>query len=455
MTSNFKDTKKTSLDDPTPRIGVIGVGGGGGNAINNMIQADIKGANFLAANTDAQALKTTLASHTIQLGLDLTGGLGSGAEVNIGRAAAEESTDEIRKWVANYDLLFIAAGMGGGTGTGAVPIIAKIAQEENTLSVAVVTLPFDFEGSRRMSAAKAGLRDLEKLVNTLIIIPNQNLFAVANEATTLANAFTLADGVILDAVRSITELIILPGMINLDFADVKAVVSKSGRAMMGTGVASGACRAIDAAEAAIANPLLETDSIKGAKGLLINITGGSDMTLFEIDEAVNRIRAEIGSDSLIIFGSVFDPTLEGNLRVSIVATGLSGLSQLNNPQPEPRPITEPELELKLKEKPKKVPKQPNIPAMKAVRKAVIENTSKKPLQGTITSDVSQPIPVPTLPRPKNPRPLRTTETSVTMTKQQVKPSPNASVEVEHEYEPKAAEKKKLGLSWRKKIFGLD
>ena len=225
MTSSSKDHKKAS-------IGVIGVGGGGGNAINNMIQADLAGVTFLAANTDAQALATTLASNSMQLGLSLTNGLGSGAQVAVGRAAAEESEEEIREWVSQYDLLFITAGLGGGTGTGAIPIIAKIAQEENTLSIAVVTLPFNFEGSRRMSAATEGLAELEKLVNTLIIIPNQNLFAVANATTTLADAFALADEVLLDAIRGITNLITLPGMINLDFADVKAVITKTGRAMM-------------------------------------------------------------------------------------------------------------------------------------------------------------------------------------------------------------------------------
>ena len=467
MTSISEDTKKTNLDDHTPRIGVIGVGGGGGNAINNMIKADIKGANFLAANTDAQALTTTLASHSIQLGLNLTNGLGSGAQVNIGRAAAEESTDEIRKWVEKYDLLFIAAGMGGGTGTGAIPVIAKIAKEENTLSIAVVTLPFDFEGSQRMSAAKEGLRDLENLVNTLIIIPNQNLFAIANTTTTLANAFTLADGVIVDAVRSITELIILPGMINLDFADVRAIVTKSGRAMMGTGVASGACRAKDAAEAAIANPLLETASIKGAKGLLINITGGPDMTLFEIDEAVNRIRAEVRGDCFVIFGSVFDPTLEGSLRVSIVATGLGGLSQLNSPQPELRPFTEPEtvpeprldpapeLELDLKGNPKGISKQSNAPTMETVRDAVNEHADNEPMHETQTSRGSQPIPAPTMPRPENPRLEKTTEPSVAIQIPQSKPYPNVSVEAGLQVEPVANKKKKPKLSWRKKIFGFD
>jgi cell division protein FtsZ len=453
MTSSSEDTKKTSSNDLTPRIGVIGVGGGGGNAINNMIQADLDGVNFLAANTDAQALETTLASHSIQLGLNLTSGLGSGAQVAIGRAAAEESTDDIRKWVSEFDLLFIAAGLGGGTGTGAVPIIAKIAHEENTLTIAVVTLPFDFEGSRRMSAATEGLRELEKLVNTLIILPNQNLFAVANATTTLANAFTLADEVLRDAIRGITDLITLPGMINLDFADVKAVITKSGRAMMGTGIASGASRAIDAAEAAIANPLLETASIKGAKGLLISITGGPDMTLFEIDEAANRIRAQVGSDSLVIFGSAFDPTLEGNLRVSIVATGLSGSSQPNNLESAAKLLTEPELELKAT--PETTLEAPIAPAMEAVREAVIKHANKEAEHETLSTVESQPIPAPTLPRPENPRPHITPEASIPAQTPQVKDTKKESIEPTPFDGQKSTEGKKPKLSWTKKIFGSD
>jgi cell division protein FtsZ len=451
MTSSSKDTKKNDFDNLTPRIGIIGVGGGGGNAINNMIRADLVGVNFLAANTDAQALAVTLASHSLQLGTNLTSGLGSGAQVNIGRAAAEESTDDIRKWISQYDLLFIAAGLGGGTGTGAAPVIAEIAREENTLSVAVVTLPFDFEGSRRMRAATEGLRELEKIVDTLIIIPNQNLFAVANATTTLANAFNLADEVLHDAIRSITDLIVLPGLINLDFADIKAIISKTGRAMMGTGMATGASRAIDAAEAAIDNPLLETISIKGAKGLLINVSGGPDMTLFEIDEAANRIRAEVGGDSLVIFGSAFDPTLEGNLRVSVVATGLSGSLQQNNPEPEQEPIIEPEL----KKKPEMTLKPPIAPAMEAVREAVIEHASKEPEYRTRTTEGSQLIPAPTIPRPENPRPHETTEPSITMPIPEAKTQKKEIAGTLPHDEPKAAERKKLKFNWAKNIFGSD
>jgi len=459
MTSSSEDTKKIRSNGLTPRIGVIGVGGGGGNAINNMIQADLAGVNFLAANTDAQALEATLASHSIQLGLNLTSGLGSGSQVNIGRAAAEESTDDIRKWVSEFDLLFIAAGMGGGTGTGAVPIIAKIAHDENTLTIAVVTLPFNFEGSRRMSAATEGLRELEKLVNTLIIIPNQNLFAVANATTTLANAFALADEVLLDAIRGITDLITLPGMINLDFADVKAVITKTGRAMMGTGIASGASRAIDAAEAAIANPLLETASIKGAKGLLISITGGSDMTLFEIDEAANRIRTEVASDSLVIFGSAFDPSLEGSLRVSIVATGLSGSLLPSNLETEPKEIIEPEPkigpELELRAKPKTTLRAPIAPAMEAVREAVIKHANKEPEHKTPVTVGGQPIPAPTLPRPENPRPHITPEASISTHTPQVRHPKRESIETAPFDGQKSPEEKKQKLSWTKKIFGSD
>jgi cell division protein FtsZ len=456
MTSSSKDTNKTDFDDLTPRIGIIGVGGAGGNAINNMIQADLAGVNFLAANTDAQALAATLASHSLQLGTKLTSGLGSGAQVNTGRAAAEESADDIRKWVSQYDLLFIAAGMGGGTGTGAAPIIAEIAREENTLSVAVITLPFDFEGSRRMRAATEGLRELEKLVDTLIIIPNQNLFAVANATTTLASAFTLADEVLHDAIRSITDLIVLPGLINLDFADVKAVITKTGRAMMGTGIGTGASRAIDAAEAAIANPLLETVSIKGAKGLLINVTGGPDMTLFEIDEAANRIRAEVGGDSLVIFGSAFDPTLEGNLRVSVVATGLSGLLQQSYPEPEPEPVIEPEPEpAELKEKLETTLPPPIAPAMEAVMEAIIEHASKEPEYETHTPKESQQIPAPTMPRSGNPRPHKTPEPSIKIPTPEAKTPKKQSAEAPTHDEPKATEKKNPKFGWAKKIFSSD
>ena len=376
MTPSSKDISQGNYDDPTPRIGIVGVGGAGGNAINNMISAELAGVNFLAANTDAQALAASQAAHSLQLGAGVTSGLGSGAQVAVGQAAAEESKDDIRNWVSQCDLLFVAAGMGGGTGTGAAPVIAEIARDEGTLSVGVVTLPFDFEGPQRMRTALEGLRELEQYVDTLIVIPNQNLFAVANATTTFANAFVMADEVLHDAIRGITDLIVLPGLINLDFADVRAVITQTGRAMMGSGIANGASRAINAAEAAIANPLLDIVSIKGAQGLLINVTGGPDMTLFEVDEAANRIRNEVGGDSLVIFGSAFDPALDGNLRVSVVATGLSV-----PPQPEPEP--EPEKT--------SFDQSPSIePALEAVMTAVIEHASEEPEQ------TSMPLPDPEL-----------------------------------------------------------
>ena len=451
MTSSSRDSEKSGFDDPTPRIGIIGVGGAGGNAINNMIEADLTGVSYLAANTDAQALAATLASHSLQLGTTLTSGLGSGAQVDVGRAAAEESTDDIRKWASQCDLLFIAAGMGGGTGTGAAPVIAEIAREENTLSVGVITLPFDFEGSRRMRTAKEGLSELEKFVDTLIVIPNQNLFAVANATTTFANAFALADEVLHDAIRGITDLIVLPGLINLDFADVKAVITKTGRAMMGTGMATGPSRAIDAAEAAIANPLLETVSIKGAKGLLINVTGGPDMTLFEIDEAANRIRAEVGDDSLVIFGSAFDSSLEGNLRVSVVATGLKGSLQPSNPESEPEPVIEPELE----EKPESTLPPSIAPAMEAVMEAVMEHASKEAEPETQTPEGSQQIPAPAMPRPEIPRQDETPEPSIKMPTPAAQTTENISVETPPLEEPKAAEKKKPKRGWAGRILGSD
>ncbi|MBT4933596.1 MAG: cell division protein FtsZ [Rhodospirillaceae bacterium] len=403
MTSASKDSDPT---DPSPRIGIIGVGGAGGNAINNMIRADLAGVNYLAANTDAQALAASLASHSLQLGAGLTSGLGSGAQVEIGRAAAEESVEDIKKWVSQCDLLFIAAGMGGGTGTGAAPVIADIARDQQALSVGVVTLPFDFEGPQRMRTATQGMIELEKLVDTLIVIPNQNLFAIANASTTFANAFVMADEVLHDAIRGITDLIVLPGLINLDFADVRSVITKTGRAMMGTGEASGEGRAINAAEAAIANPLLDIVSIKGAEGLLINVTGGTDMTLFEIDEAANRIRSEVGGDSLIIFGSAFDPALDGKLRVSVVATGLQGPQSNSRPvSPEPEP--EPEPEPTPEPQPEAFAPPAIEPAMAAVMEAVMEHASEEPEQETTVAPEaegnsdSHPIPAPTVPRPEN------------------------------------------------------
>ncbi len=310
------------LTELKPRITVIGVGGAGGNAVNNMIESQLEGVDFVVANTDAQAVGLAKAEKKIQLGVKTTQGLGAGSIPDIGRAAAEESLDEILEHVGNCHMLFVTAGMGGGTGTGAAPVIAKAAKERDILTVGVVTKPFHFEGARRMRLATAGIEELQKHVDTLLIIPNQNLFAIANERTTFHEAFAMADQVLHSGVRGITDLMVMPGLINLDFADVRTVMSEMGKAMMGTGEAEGEKRAIQAAEAAISNPLLDEQSMKGAKGVLINITGSMDMTLFEVDEAANRIRAEVDPDANIIVGSTFNQDLEGKVRVSVVATGI-------------------------------------------------------------------------------------------------------------------------------------
>ncbi len=310
------------LTELKPRISVIGVGGAGGNAVNNMIESALEGVEFLVANTDAQAVGLSKADKKIQLGVKTTQGLGAGSMPDIGRAAAEESLDEILEHVGSSHMLFITAGMGGGTGTGGAPVIAKAAKERDILTVGVITKPFHFEGARRMRIAIAGIEELQKHVDTLLIIPNQNLFSIANERTTFHEAFAMADQVLHSGVRGITDLMVMPGLINLDFADVRTVMSEMGKAMMGTGEAEGEKRAIQAAEAAISNPLLDEVSMKGARGVLINITGSMDMTLFEVDEAANRIRAEVDSEANIIVGSTFNQDLEGRVRVSVVATGI-------------------------------------------------------------------------------------------------------------------------------------
>jgi cell division protein FtsZ len=311
-----------------PRIVVFGVGGAGGNAVNNMIAAQLEGVEFVAANTDAQALNMSLTERRIQLGTALTQGLGCGAKPEVGRGAAEESIDQILEHMQGSHMAFVAAGMGGGTGTGAAPVIARAAKEMGILTVGVVTKPFSFEGSQRMKLADAGIRELQQYVDTLIIIPNQNLFRVANEKTTFADAFKMADNVLQSGVRGITDLMVMPGLINLDFADVRSVMSEMGKAMMGTGEADGEHRAIEAAERAIANPLLDDISMKGARGVLINITGGPDLTLFEVDEAANRIREEVDPEANIIVGSTLDAHMEGRMRVSVVATGIDAAAQL-------------------------------------------------------------------------------------------------------------------------------
>ena len=305
-----------------PRITVVGVGGAGGNAINNMIRSSLEGCDFVAANTDAQALAQSLAGRKIQLGTNLSRGLGAGSKPNIGCAAAEESLPDILSLLEGSDMLFVTAGMGGGTGTGAAPVVARAARESGILTVGVVTKPFHFEGNQRMRQAEAGIAELQKYVDTLIVIPNQNLFRIANERTTFAEAFRMADEVLHSGVRGITDLMVMPGFMNLDFADVKTVMGEMGKAMMGTGESDGDNRAIRAAEAAISNPLLDDISMKGARGVLINITGGLDMTLFEVDQAANRIREEVDPDAQIKVGSTLGEGLDGRIRVSVIATGI-------------------------------------------------------------------------------------------------------------------------------------
>jgi cell division protein FtsZ len=305
-----------------PRITVFGVGGAGGNAVNNMITAGLMGVDFVVANTDAQALTMSKAERIVQMGVQVTEGLGAGSQPEVGRAAAEEVIDEIRDHLSGSHMVFVTAGMGGGTGTGAAPVIARAAKELGILTVGVVTKPFHFEGQRRMRFAEAGITELHKCVDTLLIIPNQNLFRVANEKTTFADAFAMADQVLYSGVACITDLMVKEGLINLDFADVRAVMREMGKAMMGTGEASGEKRALTAAEAAISNPLIDDSSMKGARGLLISITGGQDLTLYEVDEAATRIREEVDQDANIIVGATFDETLDGIIRVSVVATGI-------------------------------------------------------------------------------------------------------------------------------------
>jgi len=308
--------------DFSPRITVIGVGGGGTNAVNNMIAMGLDGVEFLVCNTDAQSLQNSRAERRVQLGPHLTQGLGAGAKPEIGRAAAEEATEELARHLEGAHMVFVTAGMGGGTGTGAAPVIARMARERGILTVGVVTKPFDFEGPKRRRAAEQGIEELQQVVDTLIVIPNQNLFRLANERTTFAEAFKMADTVLYMGVRGVTDLMVNPGVVNLDFADIRTVMAEMGKAMMGTGEAEGEERAVKAAEAAISNPLLEDTSMRGARGVLINITGGLDMTLFEVDEAANRIRKEVDEEANIIFGSSIDESLNGRIRVSVVATGI-------------------------------------------------------------------------------------------------------------------------------------
>ncbi len=329
MTINFKTP---DIKELKPRILVLGIGGAGGNAINGMIEAGLQGVEFIAVNTDAQDLRLSHAQTKIQMGLNLTKGLGAGAKLDIGEAAADESLNEIVNVLQGANMVFITAGMGGGTGTGAAHVIARAAKELNILTIGVVTLPFLYEGPSRMRKANQGLEELRKHVDTIIVVPNQNLFKIASEQTTFEESFELSNDVLLHGVQSITDLMVRPGLINLDFADVETVMSSMGKAMMGTGQAEGEGRAVKAAEMAINNPLIDDYTLKGAKGLLVNITGGKDLKLFEVDEAVNKVRAEVDPDAELIIGAITDETLDGLMRVSIVATSLDGQ------QPEPKSV---------------------------------------------------------------------------------------------------------------------
>jgi cell division protein FtsZ len=321
MTINFKTPEIKELQ---PRLLVMGVGGAGGNAINEMIENNLQGVEFIAVNTDAQDLKLSKAKTRIQIGLNLTKGLGAGAKLDIGQAAADESLNEIINTLQGANMVFIAAGMGGGTGTGAAHVIARASKELNILTVGVVTLPFLYEGPSRMRRAQQGLEELRKHVDTIIVIPNQNLFKIANEQTTFEDSFNLSNNVLMHGVQSITDLMVRPGLINLDFADVETVMASMGKAMMGTGEAEGEGRALQAAEMAVSNPLIDDYTLKGAKGLLVNITGGKDLKLFEVDEAVNKVRAEVDPEAELIIGAITDSELDGKMRVSIVATSLDG-----------------------------------------------------------------------------------------------------------------------------------
>lgn len=329
------DFIRPEVDELRPRISVIGVGGAGGNAVANMIRADVQGVDFIVANTDAQALNTSSADRRIQLGLKITQGLGAGSRPEIGRAAAEESIEDIQQALEGAHMCFLAAGMGGGTGTGAAPVIAKAARDRGILTVGVVTKPFAFEGARRGRSADSGIEELQQHVDTLIVIPNQNLFRLANSDTTFKEAFEMADEVLQQGVRGITDLMVMPGLINLDFADVRSVMGEMGKAMMGTGEASGDNRAIEAAEKAISNPLLDGVSMKGAKGVIVSIVGGEDMKLMEVDEAASHIKELVDPDANIIWGSAFNDDLHGKIRVSVVATGIEAEA---GAQPQPAKV---------------------------------------------------------------------------------------------------------------------
>jgi len=417
--------KAPELRELRPRITVLGVGGAGGNAVNNMVAAKLEGVEFVVANTDAQALAQSKAERKIQLGGKLTEGLGAGASPDVGRGGAEESLDEIMEQLAGSHMVFITAGMGGGTGTGAAPVIARAVREMGILCVGVVTKPFAFEGDKRMRAAERGIAELQQFVHTLIVIPNQNLFRVANDRTTFAQAFAMADEVLHAGVRGVTDLIVMPGLINLDFADIKSVISEMGKAMMGTGEAEGEDRAQKAADMAISNPLLDDVSMKGARGVLINITGGPDLMLFEVEQAANRIRAEVDPDANIIFGNTILDDMEGRIRVSVVATGIDAEQLRMQDKVQPlRPHLKP-VPLKLEPKPEPRTDQRPVVASNAVHRqhealadelgAQMPARAPTPIEAMILGDEESPqveeelVPVPAPVRPvavSRPEPLR-------------------------------------------------
>ena len=393
-----------------PRITVFGVGGAGGNAVNNMIEQALEGVEFVVANTDAQALQSSRAEAKIQMGVKVTEGLGAGARATVGAAAAEESIEQIVDHLAGAHMCFITAGMGGGTGTGAAPIIAQAARELGVLTVGVVTKPFQFEGAKRMRQAEEGVEALQKVVDTLIIIPNQNLFRLANEHTTFTEAFALADDVLYQGVKGVTDLMVRPGLINLDFADVRAVMDEMGKAMMGTGEAEGQDRAVQAAEKAIANPLLDEISLEGAKGVLINITGGYDLTLFELDEAANKIREKVDPDANIIVGSTLDTAMEGKMRVSVVATGIDAVAKAEDTPLPRRSMAAPlatTVSAEVKEAPAPAPQPAPVAAKVQPEPDLFEETAQEqaedifdaPAAASIDDEMDIPAPAYT-PRPE-------------------------------------------------------
>jgi len=394
MTINLKAPELRELK---PRIMVCGVGGAGGNAVNNMIVSGLIGVDFIVANTDAQALASSKAERIIQMGLQVTEGLGAGSQPEVGRAAAEEAIEEIHDHLLGAHMVFVTAGMGGGTGTGAAPVIARVAREMGILTVGVVTKPFQFEGARRMRLAEQGITELQKSVDTLIVIPNQNLFRIATEKTTFADAFAMADQVLYSGVACITDLMVKEGLINLDFADVRAIMREMGKAMMGTGEATGDKRAIMAAEAAIANPLLDEVSMRGARGLLISITGGNDLTLYEVDEAASRIRQEVDEDANIILGATFDESLDGIVRVSVVATGIDKPADMRDMTPETR-IAEAATRLRAAVRPAEMPR-PVLPAAQEIYHEPMAPAAEAMPMPPMPMPPAMPMPIPSQPAP--------------------------------------------------------